>query len=225
MNEDISHYFDEPLERIRKEIANRTPEQKSAIELQIKEDEERAKRNRIDNVRDGWNAPKRQLRAEDLDRSGQWGVEESKLAKMLGTGFLVGLVGGRGPGKTQLAVELMKTTTCELRTAYYNTLTGLFLQIKATFKKDSSESEEDLMDRLCKPSLLVIDEIGMRSDGDWENRMLFELIDRRYRRMADTLLIANLAREQFLQTIGESLASRMQETGGIVECTWESYRL
>ena len=119
----------------------------------------------------------------------------------------------------------MRRVTTDLRPAYYDTLTGVFLQIKATFKNDSRETEQDLMNRLCKPSLLVVDEIGKRSDSDWENRMFFELVDRRYRSMKDTLLIANLAKEQFLQTIGDSLASRMQETGGIVECNWQSYRL
>lgn len=225
MNEHIGPHVEAVLEKLRKTLDATTPEQKEEFERHRKDDAARERNNRISAVRAGWNAPERQLRAIDLDRSESWGLEENKLAGMLGGGFLIGLVGGRGPGKTQLGVELMKKATNDLRSAYYNTLTGLFLQIKATFKPDSRESEQNLMDRLCKPSLLVVDEIGMRSDSDWENRMFFELVDRRYRLVKDTLLIANLAKEQFLQTIGDSLASRMQETGGIVECNWQSYRL
>jgi DNA replication protein DnaC len=213
------------VEDSQRRLESMTPEQRAAEEQKRKESEKESRQIQVNSVRLGWNAPARQTRKEDIDRSGAWGKKESELVKMLGTGFLVALVGGRGPGKTQMGIELMKKATSDLRPSYYQTLTGLFLEIKATFKNDSRETEEDLMDRMVKPSLLVIDEVGRKSDGDWENRMFFELVDRRYRAMKDTLLIANHTKDQFLETIGESLASRMQETGGIIECNWESYRL
>lgn len=210
-------------EKIRRE--SMTPEQRAEEEAKRKKQLESEHESKVYLHRLDWNAPRRQLEKTDIDRSGAWGTKESDLRKMLGTGFLVALVGGRGPGKTQMGVELMKTHTNNLNSAYYNTLTGIFLEIKSTFKNDSNNTEEDLVRRMAKPSLLVIDEVGRRSDSDWENRIFFEIVDRRYREVRDTLLIANHTKEQFLQTIGESLASRMQETGGIVECNWESYRL
>lgn len=225
MSEHIEKEMQATMERLKKQFGAMTPEQKQEAELERKKQQDEVRHDQIRYVRGGWNAPERQLRMTDLDTSGEWGEQQRKLSRILGTGFLIGLVGGRGPGKTQMGVELMKTTTTLLRSAYYNTLTGIFLEIKATFKSDAKETEQDLMNRLCKPSLLVVDEIGMRSDSDWENRMVFELIDRRYRLVKDTLLIANLSKDEFLKTIGDSLSSRMQETGGIVECNWQSYRL
>lgn len=202
-----------------------SPEEKQAIEDRKKRQEEEAHAFKVQQFRFDWNAPRRQLSKTDLDRTGAWGKKEEELTKMLGKGFLVALVGGRGPGKTQMAVELMKKCTFQLRSAYYNTLTGLFLKIKATFKNDSQHTEDDLVRSMISPSLLVLDEISRRSDSDWENRILYEIIDRRYCEMKDTLLIANQSKAQFIEAIGESIASRMQETGGIMECTWESYRL
>ena len=221
---EISAKLDAILKREEARRAAWTPEERKAHEDRVKQEEQDALNCKIESVRHGWNAPKRHL-IREVDRTGAFGTKEAELLKKLGTGFLVGLVGGRGPGKTQMGVELMKSCTQGLKTARYNTLTGLFLEIKAAFKPNSRETEEELVERLTRPSLLVIDEVGRKSDGEWENRIFFELIDRRYRQMRDTLLIANQSKEQFLKTIGESLASRMQETGGVIECNWESYRL
>lgn len=223
--ENAGEVVDAALERFRKMYASLSPEERAAREERANNYAKEQHERDVRQLRFEWNAPSRQLSRTDIDRSGAWGIKESELVKRLGTGFLVALIGGRGPGKTQMGVELMKAATEKLKSAYYNTLTGLFLEIKSTFKPDSSTTEEDVVLKLSRYSLLVVDEVGRRSDGDWENRVFFELVDRRYREMKDTLLIANHTKDQFLQTIGESLASRMQETGGIIECSWESYRL
>jgi len=55
--------------------------------------------------------------------------------------------------------------------------------------------------------------------------MLFELLNRRYNDLKDTILIANKSKAEFQDYIGPSLASRMNETGGIVECNWPSFRI
>lgn len=213
------------FDRHQKEWEAMTPEQRKAVEDKRQQEIRDRDSDQVLRIRSGWNVPKRHFDRKEIDRSGPWGKRESELAGMSGKGFLVALVGGRGPGKTQMAVELMKKHTRALNSAYYDTLTGLFLKIKATFKKDSKETEEDLVLQMIKPSLLVLDEISRRSDSDWENRILYEILDRRYGAMRDTLLIANQNKAQFIEAIGESLASRMQETGGIMECNWQSYRL
>lgn len=225
MREHIGPEIEAALQRFQKIADAMTPEQRAENEARRKNWAKEQHAHDVYQLRVEWNAPNRQLSNKEIDRSGAWGAKESELRKILGTGFLVALVGGRGPGKTQMGVELMKHATEQLQSAYYDTLTGLFLDIKATFKNDSRETEGDVVHKMVKPSLLVIDEVGKKSDSEWENRIFFEIVDRRYREMRDTLLIANYTKEQFVESIGDSLASRMQETGGIVECNWESYRL
>ena len=78
------------------------------------------------------------------------------------------------------------------------------------------KEEQDYIDAIIK-------DVGWLG-ADWEDRLLFELLDRRYGDMTDTLLIANSDRQTFLASVGPSLASRIQETGGTVTADWASLR-
>lgn len=175
-------------------------------------------------LRAKWNAPKRHVTVMALDRSGPWGDAETKLKSKLGHGFLVALIGGRGGGKTQLAIELMRESTRRQGSALYATAAEFFMAIKATYRKDSTENEMEVIARFTKPSILVLDEFGRRSETDWESNLLFELLDKRYGKMKNTILLSNQTKEEFLSSVGASLASRMQETGGVMECNWPSRR-
>jgi DNA replication protein DnaC len=99
-----------------------------------------------------------------------------------------------------------------------------FMEGKQSYRKDSDETEMGVLKRYRTPDLLVIDEIGKRGETTWEDTLLFELIDMRYRDMSDTLLISNQTQQEFTASLGPSLASRMKETGGVVECNWKGWR-
>jgi DNA replication protein DnaC len=171
-------------------------------------------------------APSRHLSADrgNLDRSGPWGQAFSKIQPKLGTGFIVALIGLRGTGKTQMAVELADLVIQGGKTAHFTTATKFLMAIKATYRKDSPKSEEDILREHRKFSFLAIDEVGRRADTDWEDRLLFELINDRYNDLKDTLLISNDGPGEFEKKIGPSLTDRIIETGGIVNCSWKSYR-
>lgn len=174
-------------------------------------------------LRSAWCAPLRHAEATP-QFTGQWNDRFLTISGKLGSGFLSALTGTRGNGKTQLAVELMKLVTARQKAALYATATDFFVRIKETYRKDSTRTEADILRTFRLPRLLVIDEVGKRSDSQWENNLLFELINRRYNDLTDTLLIDNRPPADFIQSIGPSLASRMQETGGIIECNWPSFR-
>lgn len=169
-------------------------------------------------------APKRHLSVKNIKTDGPWGKTVDDI-KRYDQGFLAALIGTRGCGKTMIAVELMRyTLMAHQRATHYYTATEFFLEIKATYRPDSKTTELDVIEAFAKPYLLVIDEFGQRGETPWENRLLFELINRRYNDMKNTLLISNQAPEAFMSAIGPSLASRMKETGGIIHCNWESFR-
>jgi DNA replication protein DnaC len=206
-------------------IAARTPEEADAFERMAVEDEQGRRRSEIAEKRTGWNAPKRHASFKP-SQEGPWGVELGKLKSMLepSPGRILALTGGRGNGKTQLAVELMKARTASLKSALFSSAVEFFIKIKSTYRKDSDTDEMEVLREFQKPSLLVIDEIGKRGGSEWENTMLFELLNRRYNDMTDTILIDNRTKTEFSDTIGPSLASRMNEGGGIVSCEWPSFR-
>lgn len=105
----------------------------------------------------------------------------------------------------------------------YTTAMGLFLDIRSTYGRGSG-SEKEIIERLCVPQLLVIDEIQERSNTDWENRILTHIIDQRYAALRDTIIIGNLTTETLSSTLGASFTDRLYECGLIVECKWRSFR-
>lgn len=163
--------------------------------------------------------------ATQPNREGPWGDVCKFAISRLGTGFMLALIGGRGPGKTQLGTEVMRDQMCvRYQTAYYLSATSFFLRIKDTYKSDSKKTEQDVLHDLRKFNLLVIDELSKRSESEWENRLFHELIDQRYQDKTDTLLLANTDPKGFGECVGDSLSSRINQLGGVIECNWPSFR-
>lgn len=152
-----------------------------------------------------------------------WWAALCGLYPRLGKGFLVGLTGVRDTGKTQMGVELIKVMTTRLQSARYCTATEFLLEIKATYG-DRERSELDVMNEFRGYKLLVMDEFGKRKGSDWEHLLIFELLNKRYGDLTDTMLISNQLTAEFMESIGDSMASRMKEAGGIIECDWKGMR-
>jgi hypothetical protein len=152
-----------------------------------------------------------------------WNKLLHQLRKRIGSGFLAALIGNRGTGKSQLAVECIRFTVGKEKTAVYTTAMDIFIDLRDTFKLQ--ESERSVLLRFQRPALLVIDEAQERGETAWEDRMLTALIDYRYSQKRDTILISNLKRDEFEKSMGASVISRMVEVGGIIECSWPSFRI
>lgn len=195
-------------------------------EAKFKAEELDVRRRAVIELRSQWNAPRRHSLFDlKQGQKGKWAQKLAVLEGMAGKGYLAALVGIRGNGKTQMAVELMKHATRNLRTAHFFTAMEFFETVKTTYRQTSLESEQAVIKRFRKPALLVVDEIGKRSENDWENNLLFGILNGRYNDLTDTVLIDNRTKQEFVSTIGASLASRISETGGIIECDWPSFRI
>lgn len=149
------------------------------------------------------------------------------------------LIGQRGTGKTQLAVDLIKEridlevfkhengpnplSVMSLPTRYYEAL-DFFTEIKSTYRKDAPRTQQDIIEAFATIPLIVFDEIGVRGETKWEDDLFFSMMNKRYASRRDTLLIGNVKAPELAATVGPSIASRMQETGGIIECSWSSFR-
>lgn len=202
------------LERMAKIIpANQVPpeSQRHDAEAQVKR------------LREEWGAPLRHATATPRFE-GRWGESFKKLQARLGTGFTAALVGTRGNGKTQMAVELMRYLTGKGRSARFLTTTQFLQMVKATYRTGAEKTEADVIKELRRPRLLVLDEFASRGASDWEANQLFELLNQRYGDITDTLIIANMSERDFGQLAGDSLVSRINHGGGFVRCDWESFR-
>ena len=158
--------------------------------------------------------PRRHLQAE-VDTTGPWGAAWQRIESSLGKGALILLCGTRGSGKTQLACEAVKRACTNGRTGRYFTAMDIFIDIKGTYRHDAKESEKQLITRLSTPTVLAIDEIGKRGETEWENNLMFHIIDKRYQNLVDTILVTNQTAADAIKSLGASLSSRMQECGGV----------
>lgn len=142
------------------------------------------------------------------------------------------LLGAPGTGKSHLAAAILQAIMPK-HCGLYITCSGLIRSVRNTWRKDAERSEGQVLAMLAEVPLLVIDEVGVQYGTDSEQNILFEVLDRRYRDMMPTILLANLKlkREKaedpagLREVLGERVYDRLTETGRIVTFEGESYRL
>lgn len=160
----------------------------------------------------------------ELNACAPWKRAMDVIRDKIGTGFTIAIIGTRGAGKTQIGTTMLIEGINKGLRGKFTTVTRLLMEVKATYSKTSKETEIEVMDRYTRYKLLVIDEVSRRPDKDWNDLLLFELLNARYNAQRGTLLISNETREGFTLAIGPSMMDRMNETGGIIECNWPSFR-
>ena len=156
-------------------------------------------------------------------RGAEWLDRQADIIKQLNTGIILSLIGNRGTGKTRMACEcIYEYIERHSKLALYLTAMDFFVEVKDSYQ--TSMSEQDILSRMTRPGLLVIDEVQERGQTEWEDRLLTHMINKRYAGLKDTILISNQTKHEFSESIGTSIASRMKETGGIIVCDWPSFR-
>lgn len=92
---------------------------------------------------------------------------------------------------------------------YFTTEPDLFRRIQATYnikngERQSHETEDDVIRHITEVPLLIIDDIGKedRQDNKFIQRMLFAIIDGRYREMLPIILTANLSPAKLAMHLG-----------------------
>lgn len=154
---------------------------------------------------------------------GPWLERFETLRSRLGEGFLVGIVGSRGTGKTQLGVGLINARCLRGFECRYIKLLDLFRVIRSCFREGGPD-EVQMVKQFTGYALLVIDEAHERGHTDFERRTLTNILDHRYDAKLDTILLSNETAEAFAASVGPSVVSRINEVGEVIECNWPSFR-
>lgn len=168
------------------------------------------------------NVPNRHAQTRP-EYAGPWGDAWIRLKVRLGKGCIIPLIGTRGSGKTQLAVQAIRYVCKSGGYASYTKAMAIFLDIREAMG-DRDKSEKEAIKAYVNQRLLVIDAMEVRGETDFENRILDYIIDLRYDAGLDTILISNQRKEDFTKSLGPSIISRIHESGELIECTWESFR-
>jgi len=135
------------------------------------------------------------------------------------------LTGGPGTGKTHLACAIGRQVIQQhLAQVAFNTVLGMVRSIKDTYRRDSERSEQEAINALVAPRLLILDEVGVQIGSDHEKMLVFEVLNARYEELRPTILLSNLAADDLEQFIGQRVMDRYRECGVVVPFDWQSYR-
>tara|TARA_R100000808_G_C2133507_1_gene142210 strand:+ start:862 stop:1485 length:624 start_codon:yes stop_codon:yes gene_type:complete len=181
------------------------------------------------------NVPKRQAdkvkQITNDSLSKDWTLLHDRLLKQIrNTGRLLIFTGGRGCGKTQMAVSIIAHRCLDEVACKYCTASDMYRKLRSTFEDDSTLNYDKEMDRLCGKNreepidLLVIDEIHESKRSEWESHRMTEIVDARYARSLSTILITNEKPEEALEMLGESIKDRIWESGSVIPFRWGSFR-
>lgn len=134
------------------------------------------------------------------------------------------LLGNPGTGKTHLAVATLIEILRTHRTpGLYTTASRMFRRIKDTYG-NSEESESQAIEAFTKPSLLVLDEIGVSFGSDAELNYLFDVMNERYEQCVPTIVVSNVQPGELGQWMGDRVVDRLRECSKLMVFDWDSAR-
>lgn len=175
---------------------------------------------------------------DDIELTGEQWLEAFKIAAdTVSQGGIVAMLGGRGPGKTRMAAEIARSGKWAMdkavsvdgrkifyQTAFYRRAMDIFLDLRDASKNHVKSSEKAVLEKLESYGLLVIDEFQERGETEWENRVMKNLLDKRYSSCRPTIIIANMVRGDMGKALGDSVKDRIRECGTVIEFNWQSFR-
>lgn len=137
--------------------------------------------------------------------------------------------GGVGTGKTHLACSIANEIIKAGRTAHFTSVRKAIKVVRAAWNS-KEQTEEQAIQTLTVPDLLILDEVGVQSDTDNEKLILMDILNERYEQVRPTILISNLpmtnSEGPSIQAfLGDRIIDRFRELGGPrIVFSWGSYR-
>jgi DNA replication protein DnaC len=170
------------------------------------------------------------LAAAEGSQHERWTEIRDMLAAQIGfaSGFLVALLGPSGTGKTQLSVSVIQKSCYLHLKCRYVKIADLFRDVRRSYvpveRGEAGISEAQIVSNWVAYDLLVLDEVHQRGETSAENNLLINILDSRYDARRPTILIANQDKKEFAACVGDSIISRIHETGEAIICDWPSFR-
>ena len=100
----------------------------------------------------------------------------------------------------------------------------LEIEIECSRDFSAKQNKEEILRKYIKPQLLVLDEIGRFSNPQAEKQVLYYILNARYNKQLNTVIVSNLSEQEFAVYIGNATADRIAEKRTIVILSGQSYR-
>lgn len=130
--------------------------------------------------------------------------------------------GEMGNGKNHLACSIAHHVLHQGYSALTIPMMSMIDKIRATWRKDSTTTQEEIIAALAQIDLLIVDEVGSQRGTLDEQITLFRILHERYERKLPCLILSNLlprrqhrgAGPSLDDYLGNRLMDRLREGGG-----------
>lgn len=127
--------------------------------------------------------------------------------KHQGEGIL--FYGETGHGKTHLLTAILKAYFDRGKSIRYMTVENFFLGLRDTFAGEVSERK--YIDRFVRVEILALDDLySAKAPDSYQQRMLWQLLDERYRKLRRTITASNKPMSELLKIFEERTLRRFQ---------------
>lgn len=133
------------------------------------------------------------------------------------------LIGPPGTGKTYTCTALALHLLGQGHGVAYATPESIARELRRTFRRDSGQCEQDVLDHYGSIGMLILDEIGT-TPAEHERTVAHQLIALRYEEQLPSVLVSNLPRPELEAYLGARAADRLAETSAFVPMTGPSRR-
>lgn len=139
------------------------------------------------------------------------------------------ILGPNGVGKTTIAVAIMaeafKVALESDRniSMHFTTEARLLRAMRTTYGRRDGPTEQDIINRMGRVGILVIDEIGKAKNSEYNMLAIEEIIDMRHKRLP-TIICGNPTADDFKEHLTDSSRSKLGLHGSLIEINDRDHR-